>query len=168
MGQARPLPGPPLLAGAVGDPMISQKTSRTGKDKKPRADGQLTALAGEFFVAAELLRRGLQCSITFGNAKAIDLFAHNRVTSRTLNVQVKALRRTNYFLFDRAKAQPDVVYVFVLLNKPSEPVEYFVVSGNEFSRNDISFGKYDKGGTMPGFRPKDLESYRDNWKLFDQ
>ena len=39
--------------------------------KKARADGQLSALAGELFVAAELLKRGYQTSITFGNAKAI-------------------------------------------------------------------------------------------------
>lgn len=44
---------------------------------KTRADGQLSALAGEFFVAAELLKRGFQTSVTFGNAKAIDLLAHN-------------------------------------------------------------------------------------------
>ena len=34
--------------------------------KKNRADGQLSALAGEFFVAAELLKRELQTSVTFG------------------------------------------------------------------------------------------------------
>ncbi|GLW61739.1 hypothetical protein Hthe01_20880 [Hydrogenophilus thermoluteolus] len=45
--------------------------------KKRRADGQVTGLAGEFFVAGELLKRGLQTSITFGNAKAIDIFAHS-------------------------------------------------------------------------------------------
>lgn len=31
----------------------------------------------EFFVAGELLKRGLQTSITFGNAEAIDIFAHS-------------------------------------------------------------------------------------------
>jgi hypothetical protein len=60
--------------------------------KAPRVDGQVTALAGEFFVAAELLKRGLQTSVTFGNAKAIDLLAYNPKTKRTFTVQVKALR----------------------------------------------------------------------------
>ena len=46
--------------------------------KKPRVDGQMTGLAGELFVAAELLKRGLQTSVTFGNAKAIDLLAYNQ------------------------------------------------------------------------------------------
>ena len=46
---------------------------------KKRADGQVTGLAGELFVAAELLKRGLQTSVTFGNAKAIDLLAYNSI-----------------------------------------------------------------------------------------
>lgn len=62
-----------------------------------RADGQMTGLAGEFFVAAELLKRGLQTSVTFGNAKAIDLIAFNSETGRTFTVQVKALRKRTYF-----------------------------------------------------------------------
>lgn len=36
------------------------------KPIKRRVDGQITGLAGEFFVAAELLKRNLQVSITFG------------------------------------------------------------------------------------------------------
>ena len=42
---------------------------------KRRADGQLSGVAGELFVAAELLRREIQASLTLGNAKAIDIFA---------------------------------------------------------------------------------------------
>jgi len=63
---------------------------------KTRVDGGLFALAGEFFVAAELLKRGFQTSVTFGNAKAIDLLAHNAAIDHTFAVQVKALRKTNF------------------------------------------------------------------------
>ena len=66
-------------------------SEKAGKLK--RVDGQITGLAGELFVAAELLKRGLQTSVTFGNAKAIDLFAFNPDTGRTFTVQVKALRK---------------------------------------------------------------------------
>ena len=34
-----------------------------------------TGLSGEYFVAAELLRRGFSVGITMGNAKAIDILA---------------------------------------------------------------------------------------------
>lgn len=51
--------------------------------KRTRIDGNMTGLAGELFVPAELLKRGLQTSITFGNANQIDLFAHNPKTGET-------------------------------------------------------------------------------------
>jgi len=34
-----------------------------------------TVLSGEYFVGAELLRRGFSVCITMGNAKAIDILA---------------------------------------------------------------------------------------------
>lgn len=60
--------------------------------KRTRADGQLSGLAGELFVAAELLKRGLQTSVTFGNAKSVDLFTYNPTLGRTFAVQVKTVR----------------------------------------------------------------------------
>jgi len=71
---------------------------------KQRADGQKSGLAGEFVVAAELLKRGLQTSLTLGNAKSIDLFAINDQGSR-FTIQVKALRSPNYFLIDMERVQ---------------------------------------------------------------
>ena len=64
-------------------------------EEKPRTkkkDRQVAGLAGELFVAAELLKRGFQTSITFGNAKAIDLCVVNPDTNRMFTVQVKAVR----------------------------------------------------------------------------
>jgi hypothetical protein len=90
---------------------------------KQRSDGQTSGLAGEFFVAAELLKRGLQTSLTFGNAKSIDLFAINdKDTSFT--IQVKALRSPNYFLINLERVQDACHYVFVVLNKPNVPPDY--------------------------------------------
>src|SRR5438094_102974 len=56
----------------------------------PELDRNSTHLAGEYFVAAELYRRGYSVAMTLGNAKAIDLFAERG--ARTVNVQVKAIR----------------------------------------------------------------------------
>lgn len=46
-------------------------------------DRQKSALAGELFVAAELLKRNYQVSLTFGTAKAIDLFVYNEDIDHT-------------------------------------------------------------------------------------
>ena len=135
--------------------------------KKPRADGQISGLAGEFFVAAELLKREIQTSVTFGNAKAIDLFAHNPRTGITFNVQVKTLRSNNYFLIDPEKILPAHAYVFVLLNKPEQPVRYFVLSGKTLLNERARFGKGFQAGNMPGILPKDLKDFEGNWKLFE-
>jgi hypothetical protein len=74
--------------------------------KKKRADAQIFDLVGELFVAAELLKRGLQASITFGNAKAIDLFATHPTTNRKFTIQVKTLRNPNYFPSTTAGVRP--------------------------------------------------------------
>ena len=83
------------------------------KETKTRADSQKSGLAGEFFVAAELLRRGLQTSLTLGNAKSIDLFAVNDKGSRFI-IQVNTLRSRNYFLIDLGRVQDPYHYVFVV------------------------------------------------------
>lgn len=134
-----------------------------------RVDGQITGLAGEFFVAAELLKRGLQASLTFGNAKSIDLFAFNPRTSKTFTVQVKALRKSNYFVIDHAKVQREHTYVFVLLNEPNKPVNYFVVPGEILVDEPSRFGRYFQGETFPGVNPRILreEGFEDAWSVFE-
>ena len=132
---------------------------------KTRADGQLSALAGEFFVAAELLKRDFQTSVTFGNAKAIDLLAHNPAINYTFKVQVKALRKTNYFLIAPLDIKADQIYVFVLLNKPGEAVRYFIVPGSVLKNEAEQFGKDFQHPTMPGIHPKRLQACV--WSHFD-
>lgn len=65
---------------------------------KQRRDCQKSGLSGELFVAAELLKRDFQVSLTLGNAKAIDLFAYWEATDKAYEVQVKTLRTSNCYL----------------------------------------------------------------------
>ena len=133
--------------------------------KKARKDGQMSGLAGELFVAAELLTRDIQASVTLGNAKSIDLLAHNIATNKQFAVQVKALRKTNWFLISKKSIKAEQIYVFVLLNAPGVAPEYFIVEGE----NLVSEECFQKGladPSMPGVRPKELEPYRENWTIF--
>lgn len=136
--------------------------------KKTRADGQLSALAGEFFVAAELLKREFQTSITFGNAKAIDLLAHNSTINHIFKVQVKTLRTMNYFLMSPKAVKPDLIYVFVLLNKPDFAVRYFIVPGKVLANEAERFGKDFQHPSMPGIHPKRLIEFENAWGHFDR
>ena len=134
---------------------------------KKRADSQLSALAGEFFVAAELLKRDIQTSVTFGNAKSIDLLAHNPAINHTFPVQVKALRETNYFFINRNRVHVGHIYVFALLNKPGKPVQYFIVPGSVLINEPERFGKGFQDPKLPGIHPKQLQDFADAWYYFD-
>jgi hypothetical protein len=89
-----------------------------------------THLAGEYFVAAELYRRGFSVGMTIGNAKAIDLFANK--DNKTLSVQVKAIRNKKSVGWPMMKDKviDDVLYVFVNLNDQENP-DYYIATGQE-------------------------------------
>lgn len=137
------------------------------KPAKARADGQITGLAGELFVAAELLKRGLQTSVTFGNAKAIDLFAHNPATGKTFTVQVKAVRKRTAFPISHSRVQADHIYVFAILNKPGVPVQYFIVRGTTLVNEPNLFTKWFIDPKFPGIPPAALEPFAEQWDIFD-
>jgi hypothetical protein len=94
-------------------------------------DRNCTHLAGEYFVAAELYLRGYSVAITLGNAKAIDLFAER--AARAVNIQVKAIRdrKSVGWPIMRDRITDNVLYVFVCLNDPSTPPQYFVCTPGE-------------------------------------
>jgi hypothetical protein len=122
----------------------------------------MTGLAGELFVAAELLKRGLQTSITFGNAKQIDLLAHNPDTGQNFTIQVKALRAKNYF--PMKVVHPGYVYVFVILNKPGQAVQYYIAHGHQLPPSDPRFDL--SHSTFPGIYAGDLAEFADAWSTF--
>jgi len=135
---------------------------------KSRADGQVTGLAGELFVAAELLKRGLQTSVTFGNAKAIDLLAYNPQTEKSFTVQVKAVRKRNAFPISHARVHAKHTYVFVVLNKPDVAVQYFIVPGALLLGEPERFTKWFRDPKFPGIPPAALEPFQNAWGLFSE
>lgn len=134
--------------------------------KAKRSDGQVTGLAGELFVAAELLKRGLQTSVTFGNAKSIDLLTYNPETKKTFTVQVKAVRTRNAFPISHARVEKNHIYVFVILNKPNAPVRYFLVPGSVLVNEPERFTKWFTDPKFPGIPPAALESFEKRWEIF--
>jgi len=80
----------------------------------------LAGVAGEYFVAAELSRRGYLASITLRNTKGVDILASNGNASRTVAIQVKTNKGSTSFAENH-------FYVLVNLNEPGGAPEYFVV-----------------------------------------
>jgi hypothetical protein len=135
---------------------------------KKRRDSQKSGLAGELFVAAELLKRELQVSLTLGNAKSIDLFAYSEQKGKTYEIQVKTLRTSNCYLIRVQDVIPDHIYIFVLLHKPGQAVEYFILSGQEIIDNEKTlYGGGDGSQKMSGLLMTPLKAYRDRWHLFE-
>jgi len=106
--------------------------------------------------------------VTFGNAKAIDLLAYNPRSNRHFSVQVKALRsRNNYWLISPSDIRQEQVYVFVVLNKPGEAVQYFVVPGSVLAEQPGRFGKAFQDPKLPGIHPKSLVDFEGAWQHFE-
>lgn len=94
-------------------------------------DKNNTHLAGEYFVAAELYRRGYSVALTIGNAKAIDLFAE--MEGHTLNIQVKAIRnkKSICWTINEADIKDNIIYIFVCLNDPGISPDYYICTSIE-------------------------------------
>jgi hypothetical protein len=81
---------------------------------------------------------------------------------------VKALRAKNFFLLSHKKIEPSHIYVFVLLNKPGQQVQYYIVPGETLHAEPERFSKYFMDPKMPGIHPKILAElgYENAWKVF--
>lgn len=91
-----------------------------------------TGLSGEYFVAAELYRRGWSVGMTIGNAKAVDLFAEK--DDKRISIQVKAIYKKKNVGFPIMKDQikDDCIYIFVNLNADKmESPDYYICTSSE-------------------------------------
>ena len=90
----------------------------------------LSGVAGEYFVAAELSRRGYVASITLRNTRGIDILVSNRDATRSVGVQVKCTQGNfNSWLvkkLDSGELASNLFFVFVSMNGLGEPAYYVV------------------------------------------
>jgi hypothetical protein len=66
-----------------------------------------TGVAGEYFVAAELSRRGYVASLTLRNTRGIDVLASNADATRSVGIQVKTCQSTRPEWLLNVKAEAD-------------------------------------------------------------
>lgn len=135
----------------------------------------LVGVAGEYFVAAELSRRGIIASISMRNTRGIDILATNENAKRSVTIQCKANQDggASWILNKKAEgfSPANHFYVFVALSGPTERPKYHVVPAEavakytreshqvwlkgKASRNDTPMRKFD-----------DMEGkYIDRWDL---
>jgi len=91
-------------------------------------------VAGEYFVAAELSRRGYVASLTLRNTRGIDVLASNADATKSVGIQVKTSQgdRADWMLNVKAEADrgSHLFYVFVVLPAEGEPSYHVVPSGD--------------------------------------
>ena len=136
-----------------------------------KSDNQVTGMAGEFLTVGKLFKKRLQVAVTFGNAKAIDIFAFNHKTKKNYNVQVKTSRNKENFFLQENKIEPDHIFVFIILNGFENSEDYFIIKGSEILQNlNKFFGSTYKSEKpkMSAVRWRSLKDYKDNWNEFDK
>ena len=75
---------------ATGTDDVMPKTNRNNANPSPTSiPPVLTGVAGEYFVAAELSRRGYIASISLRNTRGIDILATNQAATRSITIQSK-------------------------------------------------------------------------------
>jgi hypothetical protein len=87
-------------------------------------------VSGEYFVAAELSRRGYVASLTLRNTKGIDVLASNADATKSVGIQVKTSQGLEPIWLLNVKAEADsaenLFYVFVCLPNRGEASFYVV------------------------------------------
>lgn len=91
-----------------------------------------TGISGEYFAAAELIRRGFSIAITMGNTKSIDIFGEK--DNKTFKFQVKSIQSKKSISFNltRDSVINECFYIFVYLNADTlSPPDFFIMKGLE-------------------------------------
>jgi hypothetical protein len=149
-----------------------------------KLNGALCGVAGEYFVAAELSRRGYLASITLRNSRGVDIIATNRDATKSVAIQVKTNQRgaAEWILNEKVETSvgdhslpESLFFVFVNLPPNGDPPGYHVVARRDVARlvkesHDRWLATPGRGGKLHANNPirkfKDTEGhYRDRWDL---
>lgn len=154
-----------------GDKMLDQEVDKLSPG--------LSGLAGEYFVAAELTKRGYLASIMLRNTKGIDILAATPDTSRTVSIQVKTNQKADKSWLLNKKAEDvkeeNFFYILVNLKTKSGYPEFHIVPSRVISKyvfddhqkwlnNPGKKGQKRNDSSMRKFRDTELK-YLNRWEL---
>jgi len=103
----------------------------------------LAGVAGEYYVAAELSRRGYIASVSLKNTRGIDILATNQDGTRSITIQVKTNQLAKREWVLNCKAEDFVAdnhyYIFVSLSGQLSRPNFYIVPSLEVA-NQITQG----------------------------
>ncbi len=154
---------------------------------KKKIDYNITGAAGEFFVAAELSRRGFIATLTLKNTPLVDVIATNFDTGITLNIQVKTRSERNnqgWILSDKVEKESIIknhYFIFVNLEDKKNLPEYYIIPADVFAKYQQQKhkkwlsgvrinGTQRKDSSLRNFKPSTEDAsfadmYKNNWSL---
>lgn len=153
------------------------------KQKSRGAGNQQVGRAGEYFVVAELNKRGAFAVPFAGNMPKIDLIACNHDESRTVHIQVKTKRGGKTWHSSIVGSQPTppktneiIFWVFVDLGGLDEHPRFWIapdwwIKDNIFNAHQEYLNRH--GGKRPGnpdsthhaIDEKRLSEWQGQWKI---
>ena len=148
------------------------------KTRKAGLSSIQAGIAGEYFVAAELTRRGYVASITLRNTRGIDILASNADATKSVGIQVKTSQGSAALWMMSKKAEADLAdnlyYIFVSLPSDGAPAYHVVPRSVVANVVRLSHAQWlatpGKGGQA--HRDNDLRQcvdsageYRNRWEL---
>ena len=121
--------------------------------QRSRLSTTLCGIAGEYFVAAELSRRGYIASLTLRNTRGIDILVSNADATKSVGIQVKTTQSRGKEWVLNQKIEKDVAtnlfFVFVRLNDFDTP-EYYVVRRADVAK--FAREKHERWLNTPGLK----------------
>ena len=137
------------------------------------------AIAGEFFVAAQLQRLGVSASVTYGNAKRADVVAVSRAAGRAVAIEVKSSSRSRWPVGSRVPSASSQPWVFVHFpSEPTAPPEFFVLLQSQLhsilapaealylarfkEKHSKEYGEKTPG--VASATRAELSAFKDNWQ----
>ena len=92
------------------------------------------SMAGEYYVAAELHRRGIPASITYGNVKKADVVATSEDGEAAVVIEVKSTSQTKWIVGQYLPEPSDRVWAFVYVPKEcDQPPSFYILTQSEIS-----------------------------------
>jgi len=125
-----------------------------------------TQWAAQFFIAAELTRRGYLIALTLGNAPRTDIIVTSP-SGHSFRVECKGMRSKGAWLF-KAKKGIKLWFVFCYIPKSGYP-DYYILSNEEASEKLEDYKRHHPNQASldkwPGCNWKDIanEDYKEKW-----
>ena len=135
------------------------------------------SLAGEFYVAAELQRRGISAAVTYGNAKRADVVAFSNADERVVKIEVKTTTSDDKWVIgNKIPEQSQTPWVFVRIPEGDGHPDFFVLTqaeinqiltpiAGEYRRRYLArHGKDFEGPGVETLRLQHVQSHRSAWR----